>query len=69
VPLLAALLLFVKKSHNKWFEPRIFISGTMIGILMHIDTNGPMGVRIYRNIWNISTVFGKRLEKESELIL
>jgi hypothetical protein len=21
---------------------------------MHIDTNGPMGARIYRNIWNIS---------------
>ncbi|MFQ6621949.1 hypothetical protein Gotur_001499 [Gossypium turneri] len=25
----------------------------LIGILMHIKTNGPMGVRISRSIWNI----------------
>ncbi|MBA0560783.1 hypothetical protein Golob_017660, partial [Gossypium lobatum] len=28
---------------------------------MHIDTNGPMGARIFRSIWNISFLSGKAI--------
>ncbi|MBA0577797.1 hypothetical protein Golob_027598 [Gossypium lobatum] len=36
---------------------------------MHIDTNGPMGVRISRSIWNISFLSRKSFSSSVRSIL